>query len=1364
MATQGRPSDSHITNAALPLTSNPDTQNIHNPLQHTREHLDSTVSEETEDYELEEDDEEEDEGDEYDGLFNEMAIDENVSEEAKAGIEEFNERYVQARAHTRMQRPRPEAESRRRKNKLSRAEQYFFSQDEFNDSNGSVDSPPKPKSSKGLATQEVSARRLLSPDSPRGFQEIHGRRAVSFRGEIGRERKKSTENRKPGSLDLERYLAEATTWTLRDQRAFPGINPARLPPFIEVEDFDEPGQGVGSTNIPPGSAPTMNDPGALPSESLAFRSTIPNIARRPVNEWPFHPLRLGTSISAIADGSPTAGGLLAKHDPERAPQISHGLGVSAINDASRSRKRKSVRPRETGESELQAEMSRKPSQGNLRRGSFRKRRRPADSPTDEVSFSSLLGFTQSRRIGIFSESPTLPHAESTESRPPLDRRASTSASSSSEILRSPSGTPTLSPLSFSAFDAALINAALEDPDIGRPEYIPALERLPEAIRLKVYETLSHHGVSASAEQKSFLPSMHYCHTQYLVFTSELLPRTFAAQKRRDMLGIFRNKAPYIPACISCIPGRPKTQYHVTTGRQTIRSPSPCRSPSKGYQARTLDELPVEIFEHIARYCSHDTLKKMRLVNKNFERKLSNRVFCTAVVPFNLGIYGMMVHDSPPKAIVDIKGKGKAGQKFPAKEVDDGMKIFKAWGNNVRKFAMAFEVDEEQLCNHPKKGKYEHHTTFWGPYKWPHPFYSRYEVVEGLEKKADEFRCMSLALSYLKEVRELGLSLDSGLGWIAGPDVSDRARVFQEKTRIFGHSHPFHDLDAKKDWTKKLHELGLYHKKYQIDGRTIVTAGRSLRKNAYGFYECTVHLDGGQPLLTFPDNDESYNLSKETLIYGGIDLSTDPPNSRLVPNPLHNIRNVEHGTKDSSFKSASLVPNNLTTAQKEWLLETEWAQRAFLSSYCMALTDNSQTFENVESLTIAKLSGRYLVALQRDDFWKALPNLNSLTITVSADFRDIQKTGSGVVEAPNIMPSKAATPFYNLVEGYIANIAGIKTLNLGYFGGGEHQGGLFGRNQHVLPAPLCDFSNHHNTEIPRVLSLPYVEHLTLTNCWVAPAVLTSVVQMAAPGMRTLTLNSVSLTTHYSGNEREPSPLEKGVCPVPNGLPRLNDPEIGNLWDSREYTPDPNAQSSPNHWLISGGRKGSWRDVIDRITPGPTIDLLRYAYQHMDIAPKMRTGPLERIDFVSCGYVRLPNQEGLNQDGIGEVIIRPPNDALEKRVMDLMPVMMHRNSDLLLGQIVPSLPEEELAIFKDCFPMTIGWGEDNIKYHNHEDGQPTGGSGRFSGQVKKLIFTEDKVDLFNLPFSTTKLLARTKIGLVPPPYPPMNPFNPLHDPRH
>ena len=1340
MATRGNPSNSHNADATLYLTSSSTRRDLDIP-EHAREPLDGTLSEEAEDYELEDDDEEEAD-DEYDGT-NHMAIDEDISEEARAGIEEFHRHDIQGRTQRRI-RLRDEVERRQRMNGASLGEPDRLLQNPFYNSNETVSNTYRPYVSKASLTREFLARQNGLTDSSHGLQEATRRRTVSFGAGINRQGTTSTERREPDPFNIDRYLAEATIWTLRDQRAFPGIDPARLPPFIEVNESHELGLGVESITQPSARTTPLNDASSMPSESLAVRSTIPNTARRPVIEQPLHPLGPGTSVLDATERSPPAGGDLANGSLEPTSESNRGPRLPAITDTSRSRKRKSARARATGESRLQPETSRTPSHGEQTRRPFRKRRRPANPTADEVPPPPLQVLRPGGRTAVFFQQRATPQTNDTESRPPLGRRASTSASSSPGPFQQHSEVLALSPQTLSVLEAALAEAGNARNE--RRGYIPPLDQIPEAMRLRVYETLSQHSVNVPTEQRHLLPALEYRRTRHLVFTSELLPRTFAAQKRRDILGIFKNKAPYVPACISSIPGKPKVQYHVTTSRQPFRSPSPCRFQSKNRRGGSLKELPVEIFEHIARYCSHDTLKKMRLVNRDFENKLSNRVFGTAVVPFNLGIYGMMVHDNPVKADVDTERKVKDGkppsaQNFSAKEVDAGMKIFKAWGNNVRKFAMAFEVDEEQLCNHPKKGKYEHHTTFWGPYKWPHPFYSRYEVVEGLEKKADEFRCMSLALSYLKEVRELGLSLDSGLGWIAGPDISDRARLFQEKPRIFGHSHPFHDLDAKVEWAWKLHELGLHHEKYQINGRTIHTAEGPLPRNAYGLYECTVHLGSGQSFITFSDCDGSTNSGNETLIFGGSDLSIIPPSPRFIPNPVHHIRNLEHGTKDSPFKSASLVPNNLTTAQKEWLLETEWAQRAFLSSYCMALTDNSQTFMNVESLTIAKLSSRYLAALQRDDFWKALPNLNSLTMKVSADFRDIQKTDSGIVEAPNIMPSKAAIPFYNLIEGFIANITSIRTLNLGYFGGGEHEVGIFGRNQHVLPAPLYDITDHRNSNIPSVLKLPYVEHLTLTNCWVAPASLISLVQMATPEMRTLALESVSLTTHYAGNEREPSPLENGLFPVPNGFPRLYDPKIGNLRDNRGYTPDPNVQSSPNHWLVTGGRKGSWRDVIDKITPGPTIDLLRYAYQHTDVAPEMRTSPLERIDFVSCGYVRLPNQQGLDQDGIGEVVIRPAIATLEKRAMDLIPVMMHRNSDLLLGQIVPSLAQEELAIFRDCFPMTIGWGDDNIKYHNHEDGQPTGGSGRFSGHVEKLVFADDRavIDVSNQSSLTPRFHA-------------------------
>ena len=592
--------------------------------------------------------------------------------------------------------------------------------------------------------------------------------------------------------------------------------------------------------------------------------------------------------------------------------------------------------------------------------------------------------------------------------------------------------------------------------------------------------------------------------------------------------------------------------------------------------------------------------------------------------------------------------------------------------------------------------------------------------------------MSLALSNLHKTHKLGLSIDSGLGWLEGPDMSDRVRLFKEPPKVFGKTHQHLDAKAterKQDWDSILRTLGLDSTTYAVEGNTIRGAQGPIWRNSYGFYEAIVgHRYEKTPngdmvnkkCITLVDNGP--RRSNGFLVFQGANLSasgnaSQPPTGT----PTFTIRSFGQGNNDSPFKAASLVPSDLTAGQKEWLLETEWAQRAFLSSYCMALMDNSVTFQHVESLVISKLSSRYLPALQRKDFWRALPNLNSLTMKVSADFRDIQKNDSGIVEALDIEPSKAAGHFYNLLNVCVAAVSGIKTLDLGYCGGGERQTGIFGRNQHVLPAPLTNFSNQRGGLATNIIMLPHVEQLALSNCWIAPPTLKGFVKkMAAHKMHTLTLNSVSLSGHSDVMQpNEPNPLGNGVYSTANGPPRhFNYRKLGNLWAQRGKALDPS--SDPASWLFTGARIGSWRDVIDTITPGPTVDLLRYAYNYRDDAPAMHDpGALQRINFISCGYIKLVNQPTFDQGFLGDVDITPPA-SLQRRAMDLMPVMMHRPQDRLLGQIVPVLQIEEVEVFHSCFPMRIGWGNDQSKYDNNEDGQPIGGSGRFSGHVQKLTF--------------------------------------------
>ena len=603
--------------------------------------------------------------------------------------------------------------------------------------------------------------------------------------------------------------------------------------------------------------------------------------------------------------------------------------------------------------------------------------------------------------------------------------------------------------------------------------------------------------------------------------------------------------------------------------------------------------------------------------------------------------------------------------------------------------------------------------------------------------------MSAALSNLQGVRELGVSIDSGLGYLCGPDISDRAQLFQEKPKIFGVSDTQRNLkflERQCQWNEILRSLGpAAATNYVIQGDNILANQTLLSPNEWGCYEVHFYIPSdphseswrvGLP-RTRGSRVEFVDATGEkpedrNLIFQGVNLANNPQlGGGTDVSAIEDVNTLDHasfqGREKSPFHTAALVPNNLTPAQKEWLLETEWAQRAFLSSYCMALSDNSHTFQHVHSFTVARLSSRYLSALQREDFWGALPNLNALTINVSPDWRSIIKAESGVVEAPDIRPSGAATQFHKLLVTCIAVIPRIKKLSLGYYGGGEHQVGIFGRNRHILPAPLTDFSDHlAATSINAdILVLPFVEHLTLTNCWITPPSLkTFVAQMRTAKLRTLTLDSVSLTAHSGvANNVEPDPVENGVLRVPDGPPRrFGDPALGDLFDQRGSAPDP--RSDGFGWMVESCRIGSWGNVIDAITPGPTIQLLRYAYQHLHDVPDFRDpGPLERINFVSCGYVKLVNMKDFNQSFLGEIISNPPH-CLRKRAVDLMSIVMHRNDDPLLGQIIPTLQSYEQEVFQTAFPMEMNLKTES-KLDNQEDGQPIAGSGRFSGSVKKLV---------------------------------------------
>ena len=611
--------------------------------------------------------------------------------------------------------------------------------------------------------------------------------------------------------------------------------------------------------------------------------------------------------------------------------------------------------------------------------------------------------------------------------------------------------------------------------------------------------------------------------------------------------------------------------------------------------------------------------------------------------------------------------------------------------------------------------------------------------------------MAEALSYLCEATELGLSIDSGLGWLSGPDVSDRTQLFKRKSKIFGtkQTHQDSGIQSKMDAWKAVTSptLGSSDDE-ELDAaiNDLLSSGGQLHRldqdqSMYLLRSRIVHQLGACPLALSPgahpaDRDRDH---------------TAPPidfEDINIENTLQ-LRRSSTPVHASGFPHHRLSPNSLTSAQKEWLLETEWAQNSFLLSYCLAIMDNSSTFQNVRTFTIAKLSSRFLGTLQQQDIWSALPNLNTLTVLVAPDWRDVEKQASGLVTTTNLFPSNTTPKFYNLLAFCIAATERIKTLTIGYVGGGEHATGLWARNRHVLPAPIFNHRDQVFSAFPcSCLNLPYVEKLTITNCWMTPGSLKSFISVnQLHQLQSLKLESVSLTAHsnitrapaaHGGNggvmpqQALPAPV---AVPAPNYQtnPGVNPPTLGAAHFIMNANAAPHNQPFPAHnppppatpilagaWVDSlPVRRESWGDVINAITPGDSLEHKRHHVYGRGPLPAKRSssGSLRRVEFISCGHVRLNNMHNLDQDPLPKTIQIPPVTYLEKRFSDTGPVMMDAGRDPLLGSIVPGLVTEEEDVLVHGFGMEVGWENEFKKHESREDGQLAGGSGRFSGVVER-----------------------------------------------
>jgi hypothetical protein len=566
-------------------------------------------------------------------------------------------------------------------------------------------------------------------------------------------------------------------------------------------------------------------------------------------------------------------------------------------------------------------------------------------------------------------------------------------------------------------------------------------------------------------------------------------------------------------------------------------------------------LPLEVYEMIVLHLSRDDIKAMRLTCKEIEWRVSHFLFKTVVVPFNTEIYGMLQGVSETSPDKNGKGKGKQRQSEPTtgpnliwKNISSsdvynghGIDVFRSFGPHMKRFGMSFEVDEEVLSALPRKELLQTVKSYWGEYEWPYPDYQRFKEIARIENTADETPLMVQAFSSLTKVEELALSIDAGTGWLRGPDVSLYRRIFNKPRPVFKSKFlvPDRRVQAQHDIWHML--KGLCSKN---DGEDIANAEvrhRLLPLPSEAFdslHEQNARL-GMSPrnttqlelhsILDFLRGPEELEHLTDILSSGSDLLSShmeDDPESR-IPDRVAGLLvfDSQAGTNENiPIRYSPLAPINLTKPQKEWLLETEWAQRAFISSYMLAIMDNPTTFINVHTLSLSRISDHYLSLLNRDDFWDSLPNLRNITILAIGEWQRMYKDEAGYVETKDVVPSRQSSYVEDLLTDIIAPRRNIISLNVGWASGGENATGVLGRNQHLLPCPLMPSRWRSNMSNPDLLNeemilFPSVEHITLTNCWIVPTVLQLIVQKhCTRALKKLTLDSVSLTKNITNLDR------------------------------------------------------------------------------------------------------------------------------------------------------------------------------------------------------------------------------------------------------
>lgn len=756
-----------------------------------------------------------------------------------------------------------------------------------------------------------------------------------------------------------------------------------------------------------------------------------------------------------------------------------------------------------------------------------------------------------------------------------------------------------------------------------------------------------------------------------------------------------------------------------------------------YHGPKFSSLPVELFGAIISNLSRQDTKRLRLVSKECEAKVSIYYFAEVVVPFRSQTRHSLERD-----------KNGDRKNMSESMFFGGHRVFDSFGRFVRRFALSLELDEEELEFPPTKPTQAIHSSFWGLYRWPYEHYNGCTDSRVIDSRAGGTEDMVKTLRCLSEVMTLGLCSDAGLGFLCGPDFNARNNAIQHRLfsdRSWKSRSVFKESTAVVTVADAKIAAGLVPRnagrvpenwKQDVLFAMLKSAGftETQRDEALAFLlksenatEANIALDGDPS----PDLPEGQNLlNSGTLLPLFKALGVDPDLGYHFSCPL--------------TTNSALVPVALSKGQKEMLAEMDRAHCAMTQSYMCsaAVCARNGSFQYLTTLNIAKIPSSHLSIIDCASFWGAFPNLRNVSLGVIADWRRLRHTTSGSIEDIPVSPVAAVPLVHELIFEHISIRPNIESFHFEWICGGELASGAHQRNQHILPLPL--FSNPEFMTFPimnpvggdhNLLHFPHLKHLSLKNGWVAPHVLLQSLRcFALCALEKVEFEGISLSVTPGVRLQSPPPLNVTNLGIHNtlnnGINLIGRAVPSSHWDNVLPLRQPSWLSwagiiehfSPcikvRHWLENGSTEEWQRRVLDN---------RRTALESLSaIIPDAQQLPqdearykLQSLSFKSCGYVTLPHP-------IFDINSMIPVAELAL-VANSFPIasafapMMQQCSHPLAGRVVPFFMLNDRKPLLAVFNFKEGWGgvyEEQIIEHAKQEGFRRVGEGRFSGVLERL----------------------------------------------